>query len=118
MRRDKIQIEELAVDATIGVPDEERATPQRLLFSITLVPRTDFADLRDDLERTVDYAAVADEVRTFVSRRAVKLIETLADELAANLLERFTLREVEVEVRKFILPQTKYVSVRVIRSAS
>lgn len=113
---DEIHIEELAVDARIGVPDDERATPQRLLFSITLVPRTDFRALEDDVQSTVDYAAVADEVRKFTSSRVVRLIETLADELATHLLETFPLREVRIELRKFILPGTAYVAARVTRT--
>jgi phosphoglycolate phosphatase/dihydroneopterin aldolase len=48
----------------------------------------------------------------------VKLIETLADEVALHLLARFGLREVEIELRKFILPDTKFVSVRIVRTAS
>jgi dihydroneopterin aldolase len=118
MRRDEIRIEELTVEARIGVPDLERETPQRLVFSITLVPQSGFFDLRDDLARTVDYAAVADEVRTFVRERVVKLIDTLADDLAVHLLKHFALAEVEIELRKFILPDTKYVSVRVRRTGA
>lgn len=117
MQRDEIRIEELTVAARIGVPDAERARPQRLVFSITLVPKHDFRGLQDDLQRTVDYAAVADEVRTFVGARVVKLIETLADELASHLLKRFAIDEIDVELRKFILPDTKCVSARVSRIA-
>ncbi len=113
---DEIHIEELAVEVRIGVPEDERENPQRLVFSITLLPRTDFRALDDDVRNTVDYAAVADEVRRFTDRRVVKLIETLADELATHLLETFPLREVRLEVRKFILPRTKYVAARVTRA--
>jgi FolB domain-containing protein len=116
MQPDTIHIEELTVEATIGVPDVERQKPQRLVLSITLVPANDFRRLDDDIERTVDYAAVADEVTKFVRARTVKLIETLADELAAHLLAGFPLREVQIEVRKFIVPETKYVSARVART--
>jgi dihydroneopterin aldolase len=117
MQRDEIRIEELTVEARVGVPDREREDPQRLVFSIRLVPKHDFRDLHDDLRMTVDYAAVADEVRSFVRNRVVKLIETLADELARHLLKRFALAEVAIELRKFIMPDTKYVSVRVTRSS-
>ena len=115
--RDEIRIEELQVEASVGVPEAERAVPQRLVLSFTLTPEQDFRDLDDDLRRTVDYAVVVEEVKSFIGRRVVKLIETLADELAAHLLERFALREVRIELRKFILPETRYVAVRVARSA-
>jgi len=43
------------------------------------------------------------------------LIETLAHEMAEHLLWRFGLARVELELRKFVLPETRYVAVRVVR---
>jgi 7,8-dihydroneopterin aldolase/epimerase/oxygenase len=112
---DEIRIEELELMARVGVPAEERADPQRLVVSITLQPLHSFGDTGDDLSRTIDYAAVCAEVRRFVGRRQDKLIETLADEIAAHLLRQFKLLAVELELRKFVLPETRYVAVRVAR---
>ncbi|MGI8820890.1 MAG: dihydroneopterin aldolase [Chthoniobacterales bacterium] len=112
---DQIQIEELEVFAHVGVPDEERAQPQRLLISLQLRPRTDFRQLGDDLARTIDYAAVCAATREFTGSRAFKLIETLANDLAAHLLAAFPIAGIRVEVRKFILPDTRYVAVSVLR---
>jgi 7,8-dihydroneopterin aldolase/epimerase/oxygenase len=50
-----------------------------------------------------------------VGRRQDKLIETLAHEIAAHLLRQFKLLAVELELRKFVLPETRYVAVRVAR---
>ncbi len=112
---DEIRIEELELLARVGVPDEERAQPQRLVVSLTLQPPNAFSDLGDDLARTVDYAAVCQAVRSFVSDRRDKLIETMAHEVAEHLLRKFELARVEVELRKFVLPETRYVAVRVAR---
>ena len=112
---DLIEIRELEISARIGVPDDERATTQRLTVSVVLQPRHAFAELRDELARTVDYAAVCDALQQLASRSEVRLIETLADALAAHLLTHFPVRRVELELRKFILPQTKFVAVRVTR---
>ena len=107
---DVIHIEELELAVRIGVPDEERETPQRLTVSITLWPRSDFADLDDQLENTVNYAAVCSDVKEFANGRSVQLIETLASALAARLLQSFPIRKVRLEVRKFILPDVKHVA--------
>jgi len=112
---DEIRIEELELLARVGVPDVERAQPQRLIASITLQPRNHFGDLVDDLSRTIDYAAVCEELRRFVSDRQDKLIETLAHEMAEHLLRSFELVRVELELRKFVLPETRFVAVRVTR---
>jgi phosphoglycolate phosphatase len=115
---DEIRIEELELLARVGVPDEERAQAQRLTVSVTLQPRNHFGDLADDLSRTIDYAAICADLREFVSGREDSLIETLAHEMAEHLLRRFGLVRVELELRKFILPETKYVAVRVRRGMS
>ena len=115
MPNDEIRIAELELMARIGVPDEERAQPQRLVVSLTLRPHNPFAELTDNIAQTVDYAAVCEEVRRFVSARHVKLIETLAHEMAEHLLRTFALARVELELRKFVLPETRYVAARVIR---
>lgn len=107
---DTIHIQELELSARIGVPDEERAGSQRLTVSITLWPETGFAQLRDELEATVDYAAVCRVVTQFVEKREVKLIETLAEEMAAHLLRTFAVQRVQIELRKFILPNVKHVA--------
>lgn len=118
MAEDEIQIEELELLARIGVFAEERAQPQRLTISLTLQPAHSFAQLGDDLARTVDYAAVCEEARNFVAGREGKLIETLAHEMAGHLLRHFGLARIDLELRKFILPETKYVAVRVSRESA
>jgi len=115
--KDEIRIDELELMALVGVPDEERARPQRLTVSLVLQTPGTFADLGDDLARTVDYAAVCEELRRFVSNRQNKLIETLAHEMAEHLLQSFELARVELELRKFILPETRYVAARVTRES-
>ena len=112
---DEIHIVELELMAKVGVPEEERAQPQRLVANLILQPPHGFADLSDDLARTVDYAAVAESLRALVAGRCDRLIETMAQEMAEHLLRHFDLRRVELELRKFILPETRYVAVRVIR---
>jgi dihydroneopterin aldolase len=115
---DQIHIEQLEVFARIGVPDKERATPQRLTVSITLWPKQDTRDSGDQIGRTVNYSAVAEETKSFARDQSVNLIETLADRLAMHLLGSFAIQKIEIELRKFALPDAKYASVTVTRTAS
>lgn len=108
---DAILIQKLEIQARVGVPDEERAHPQRLVLSLKLWPHAGFDQLQDQLERTVNYAAVSREVQEFSRGRADKLIETFANELAAYLLRNFALARVQIELRKFVLPEAEYVAV-------
>jgi FolB domain-containing protein len=111
----KIHISQLELMASIGVPEEERASPQRLTISITIWPTRGGGDLGDDIERTVNYAAVCAETKKYVRDRSDRLIETLADEVSRHLLEVFEIRRITIELRKYILPDVEFVSVTVTR---
>jgi FolB domain-containing protein len=113
----QIHIEQLELFARVGVPESERATPQRLTANITLWPTRDLRDLNDDVARTVNYSAVREETKNFTAERSDKLIETLAYELAGHLLERFHVSKVTIELRKFVLPDAQYVAVTLSRTA-
>ena len=112
---DTILVEALELSSFIGVPDEERAAAQRLTVSLALEPVRDFRALEDRIENTVDYFALTEFVKALSLARPRRLIETLAEEIAAELLTRFPLRSVEVELRKFILPDTRFVAIRLRR---
>src|SRR6266568_5475233 len=115
---DEIHIEQLDVSARIGVPEQERAAPQRLTVSISFWPYQQTRDLADNIHKTVNYSAVAEETKSFVRDQSVNLIETLADRLAAHLLKTFPIQRVAIDLRKFPLEDAKYVSATVTRTAS
>lgn len=112
---DSIFVEALELSSFVGVPDEERASAQRLTVSLVLEPARDFRALADDIGNTVDYFTVCEFVKSLSLARPRRLIETLAEEIAGELLTRFALRAVEVELRKFILPDTAHVAIRLRR---
>jgi FolB domain-containing protein len=112
---DVICIEQIEVRAHIGVPDDERSQPQRLTINIAFWPTRSGPELSDNIAQAVNYAAVCAEVKKFVGQRRDKLIETLADALAFHLLERFEIRRITIELRKYILPEVEFVSVTVTR---
>jgi 7,8-dihydroneopterin aldolase/epimerase/oxygenase len=113
---DRITIEELAVEAHIGVPEAERARPQKLL--LTVVMECDFskAAAGDAIDETIDYDAASQRLLAFCRGGCWKLIETLAVETAQLILQEFKPLRVSVEVKKFVIPQARFVSVRVERS--
>jgi FolB domain-containing protein len=114
---DKIHIEQLDIFTRVGVPEEERANPQKLTVNISLWPYQQATDLADHIERAVNYSAVAEETKNFVRDQSFSLIETLADRLASHLLKSFPIQKVTIDLRKFALQDAKYVSVTVTRTA-
>jgi FolB domain-containing protein len=111
------EISDRKVSGHVGVSEEERATAQTLAITLRFRTFGRFQDLNDELSQTVDYAAVAGEMSRFVGESKYCLIETLVSELADHMLKKFPLAYLEVELKKFVLPDTNYVSVRTVRRA-
>lgn len=110
-----IIIKGLKIDAAVGVTDAERDRPQRLEVDAVITPRETFAAVADQIGRTVDYQAAADRIASLARSRPRCVIETLADDLAEMLVSEFKADRAEVEVRKFVVPNTDYVAVRCLR---
>ncbi len=110
---ERVHVEELEIQARIGVTEEERAHAQCLQINLTVWPLEPFANLRDDIGMAVDYTRLCALVRETAERRADRLIETLATEMANALLERFPISRVRIELRKFVLPDAKFSAVSI-----
>ena len=87
-------------------------TPQRMLVCLRFQIETSFAMLNDQLEKTIDYGEVAAEVEKVVRITEAHLIEKLVSEIGDALMARFPMERLEIELRKFILPKARYVSVK------
>ena len=114
---DKIRITDLEVFYQVGVTVEERAKPQRLLLSIELEHDFTSAISRDNLADTIDYYAVSQRLLRFGDGCHWHLIETLAADIAAMILDEYATKTVAVEVKKFVIPQAAHVSVSLQRQA-
>jgi FolB domain-containing protein len=112
---DAIIINDLEVRYRVGVPDAERQHPQRLLLTVELNRDFSAAVAKDELSETIDYFAVCQRLLHWGESREWKLIERLAVEIAEMILADFKPDQVTVEVKKFIIPETKWVAVRVRR---
>ncbi len=114
---DQIHLANLQLPCHIGVPDEERAAPQMLHAHVVIHSRRSFESMQDDITQTIDYAAVATRLQQIAAEKPRRLIETLAADLAACVLEEFAAAAVEITIQKRILPQTDHVAVRLFREA-
>lgn len=112
---DKICIEGLVCRARVGVPDQERVRPQKLVLDLELGLDLAGAGRHDRVEETIDYAAVCAEVKKLVEGRPFKLVEAIAQAAADLVLEKFPPAEVKIRVRKFSVPGTTSVGVEVTR---
>ncbi|MFN6961680.1 MAG: dihydroneopterin aldolase [Rhodocyclaceae bacterium] len=96
---DFIFIEEMRVEAHVGIYARERVAPQTLELSLTFgVP--DEAAQDDDISKTIDYAQVIARIRAELARRHFNLLETLGEFVIALLLDEFRAPWVKVSIAK------------------
>ena len=112
----KITIVDLEVYYCVGVGDEERAKPQRLLVTVDMSFDFATAALSDRLETTINYFDVAQELLKYGNNRNWKLLEKLTANIADFIMSRYKPETVTVEIKKFPIPQARYVSVALVRS--
>jgi 7,8-dihydroneopterin aldolase/epimerase/oxygenase len=106
----RISIVDLEVFYRIGVPDAERAQPQRLLLTVEMESDFFAAAKNDSIADTIDYFAVTQRLLKFGDGKSWKLIEKLAADITDTVLAEFKPQNISVEVKKFIIPQARYVS--------
>jgi dihydroneopterin aldolase len=113
---DLIRIVDLEIFAHIGVAAAERHEAQRLLVSLEIsIDSFSHAAGTDNLAWTINYVDVVERIKHLTTKRARKLLETLAEELAADLLKAFPIKKITLEIKKFVLPGAQYVSVKIER---
>ncbi|WP_265443275.1 2-amino-4-hydroxy-6-hydroxymethyldihydropteridine diphosphokinase [Flexivirga meconopsidis] len=97
---DRITLTGIAVTTPHGVLDHEKHQPQRFFVDVVIECDLSGAGLSDDLDRTISYAEVAQDVERIMTQPPVDLIETLAEQVAAAVLARPAAEAVEVTVHK------------------
>jgi len=100
---DKIFLNDLKIDTIIGIYEWERNTLQTLQFDLEMDWDIRAAAASDDIADTLDYGAIAATIVTFVEASRYQLIETLAEDLCALLLQNYP-------IPKLILTLTKPVA--------
>ncbi|HVQ98560.1 MAG TPA: dihydroneopterin aldolase [Mycobacterium sp.] len=97
---DRIELHGLTVRGRHGVFEHERAVGQDFVLDITLWIDLAAAAASDDLSDTYDYGALAQRAAGIVAGPPRNLIETVAGEIAEDVMNDERVHAVEVVVHK------------------
>ena len=96
---DLINIIGITANGFHGVIPKERSDGQKFIVDAQL--KVNLKNLKDNLEKTVNYAAVAELINEHIVGDPVLLIETLAENIAKSILKEFKrVRQVTITVHK------------------
>jgi 7,8-dihydroneopterin aldolase/epimerase/oxygenase len=97
---DRIELRGLTVRGNHGVFDHERSDGQDFVVDITVWIELATAAASDELADTVDYGALAQRAADIVGGPARNLIETVAAEVAEDVMTDERVHAVEVVLHK------------------
>ena len=96
---DFIFIDDMRVEAHVGIFPREQAAAQTLEISLTFgVP--DAAAKNDDIADTIRYDAVIERIREELAERHFNLLETLGEFVIALMLDEFGAPWVKISIAK------------------
>jgi 7,8-dihydroneopterin aldolase/epimerase/oxygenase len=108
-------VRDLDCMALIGIYDQEKARPQRIIVNIDLSVEEGSGD--DDISHVVSYEVVVKKVEAILAAGHINLVETLCENIAQSCLKDKRVIAARVRVEKpDIIPNARSVGVEIERS--
>ena len=117
---DKIIITGAVFLCNLGVSEKERAKKQKVIVDLELFINKKIikaAAKTDDIMETVNYSHVHHSIKNIFNHNH-KIVETISEEIAANILDNFSVGKVIVRVKKpegLSKKNVRYVAVEITR---
>ncbi|NEU04932.1 2-amino-4-hydroxy-6-hydroxymethyldihydropteridine diphosphokinase [Clostridium senegalense] len=117
---DKIFIKDLEIFANHGYFQEEKNLGQKFVLTMEVELDLSKASSEDNLEDTVHYGILCDEIEKEFTKTSYDLIETACEELINSIMLKYnTINKISLELKKPWAPVKKhldYVSIKMERS--
>jgi len=114
---DKIFIDNLIVFGILGIHPHEQRKKQLIRISVEVTADITEASKNDDVEKTIDYSALSENIIQFIDDSSYGTIEALIEALADRILKNFDIESVWLRIEKpNAVPQADSVGVEIERS--
>ncbi|MDG2060778.1 MAG: dihydroneopterin aldolase [SAR86 cluster bacterium] len=97
---DIIRIEELEIEAVIGIFDWEREVRQLISIDMEMHYDCSKPGSSDDISDALDYKAVSKMIISLTKETKSKLIEHLAEKISSRILEEFPVSSLKLTLKK------------------
>lgn len=98
--KDKVFIKNLVLPCTVGVTKEERTKKQNVVIDIEIFCDLSQAGTTEDLNKSISYSRVQEQVTAQVKTEEFRLLESLAETVASIILKDPIASQVTVAVKK------------------
>jgi dihydroneopterin aldolase len=115
-RSRRVFVDRLEIMASVGVFEVEHRYEQRVVVSLDLDVDDVYDGVSERLQDVVDYSEVVRTTERIAQSRHYKLIETLAEDVAAACLRDGRIETVRVRIEKpDIMPNCRSVGIEIVR---
>ena len=97
---DIVYIRELEIETIIGIYDWEREQKQTVSLDLEMGTDISLAASSEDIEKTLDYKAVAKRLIEFVESSEFFLVETMAEKVAQIVMLEFSVPWLKLRLGK------------------
>jgi dihydroneopterin aldolase len=100
MMADTVFLHDLRVETVVGIWEWERRIRQTVSIDLEMASDISRSASTDNIDDALNYKAVAKRVQQFVGDSSFHLVETMAERIAALILDEFAVPWVQVRVNK------------------
>lgn len=97
---DIVYIRELEIETVIGIFDWERKIKQTVSLDVEMAADNRRAAVSDNIADAVDYKSVSKRIIDFVEKSEFQLVETMAEQITAIILNEFNVPWVRLRLSK------------------
>ena len=109
-------VRDLECQALIGIYEQEKLKPQRIIINIDLSVHETDGPMSDEISHVVSYEIIAKKVESILAEGHINLVETLCEKIAQSCLKDKRVLAARVRVEKpDIIPNARSVGVEIER---
>ncbi len=97
---DTIFVKSLKASTIIGIYEWEKNTQQTVLIDLEMMTDIRQAAISDDIKDTLNYKSISKRLVDYIESSQFELVETLAENISALLLQEFHIEHVKLTLHK------------------
>lgn len=113
---DRILIQNLKLDMSIGIYEKERIEKQPVLLSVLLEVKTNKGKVLNNIHEVVSYEKIVRDIQKLANSCHYNLIERFAEDIAENCLNNSMIEKIDITaIKTQVMPETTGVGVSISR---
>ena len=113
----KILINNLLLNASIGIHDFEKKKKQKISISLEIIVKDDIYFTEHNIENFVSYEFIVNDIKKLVSKGHIELLETLSEEIFAMCFKDDRIFSIKLILEKIeVFKETNSVGIEVLRT--